>query len=78
MARIFIELRLDEKLSVDQVWPDGDAPETVDAQAVVEAMESCGSKSVVLSDWNLLPDVEVTVVDGNGKRTKATWWTGGW
>lgn len=55
------------ELTVEEVWPDGDAPENPTAEDVATAMRS--SRGPVLSDWNLLPD-EVEIFETRG-RTRA-------
>lgn len=39
-------------LTVEEIWPDGDAPENPSAEDVIEAMKSYGSSSMVIRDWN--------------------------
>lgn len=52
-------------LEVNEIWPDGDAPEVITAEAVKAAMEASGSKFQVLRDWCLSPDVVAIVDDKN-------------
>jgi len=59
---------LGQTLGVDDVWPDGNAPGTVTAEAVKTVMESCGSKRRVLDDWCLLDYLTVTVTVPNPRR----------
>lgn len=48
-------------LTVDEVWPDGDAPESPTAKDVAEQMRKTGSVERVLREWNMIPDdVEIT------------------
>jgi hypothetical protein len=50
----------DYRLSVSQIWPDGDAPENPTARDVVMAIRvNCRSAEWLIRDWNL--DVDVTV-----------------
>lgn len=58
---IHIHIETDVTLSVNEVWPDGDAPDEVTAAAVSAVMEAGGTKSRVLRDWCLLDDVDVDV-----------------
>lgn len=58
---IFVVLYLEVPLTVNEVWPDGDAPETVTAEAIIAQMKAGGDKVQVLKDWNLLRDLEVQV-----------------
>jgi hypothetical protein len=48
-------------LTVDEVWPDGDAPEYPQAADVIEEMKKTGSISALLGDWGLTPSLEVFV-----------------
>ncbi len=61
MTRITISVSGDFDLAVDEVWPDGDAPEVITAEAVAELMREQGVKSRVLSDWCLINDLQVSV-----------------
>lgn len=55
-------------LDIDQIWPDGDAPENPTAADVVKQMqESTGSVYRVLSEWALEPN-EITVHGSDGTR----------
>ncbi len=56
---IAISISLDATLSIEDIWPDGDAPENPTAADVKTFMESCGTKRWVLDDWGLLDDVTV-------------------
>lgn len=49
-------------LKIADVWPDGDAPNEVTADAVRELMESSGHAQRVLDDWGLLNNLDVTIV----------------
>lgn len=54
-------------LTLDELWPDGDAPETPTAHDVAELMRNCGSQRSVMADWNIdEPEVTVHAVDGDG------------
>lgn len=49
-------------LGVDEIWPDGDAPENPTVEDVVAQMEK---SQMTIDEWNLRPDrVEVQSVDG--------------
>lgn len=58
-------------LSVEEIWPDGDAPENPTAQDVVDRMK--GGSIKVLRDWNLVASIEVNEINVglSGKRTNA-------
>lgn len=59
---VTVEVECD--LSVDEAWPDGDAPDNPTAADVINAMQKSGSMSRMLSDWGLDTDRIVTVRDG--------------
>jgi hypothetical protein len=48
-------------LSVDEIWPDGDAPENPTANDVIQRMCEYGPKMQTLQDWRLEP---VVTLDG--------------
>lgn len=48
--------------SLAELWPDGDAPDEVDAETIVALIEKCGGVERVLRDWNLLHDLELSIV----------------
>ena len=56
-----IEFRGDVILTIEDVWPDGDAPPNPNAEDVRRVMEASGSKCGTLLDWNLADDLHVTV-----------------
>jgi hypothetical protein len=58
------ELDASFELDVDQIWPDGDAPDNPTAQDVVrKIVESRYSVGEWLGEWNL-SDFVVVYVDG--------------
>jgi hypothetical protein len=58
-----IEWGGEETLTVEEIWPDGDAPENPTVDDVIEVMRKSGSISRLCQDWNLRTEgVEV-----NGK-----------
>jgi hypothetical protein len=57
----------DVALEVEDVWPDGDAPENPTAADVAEVMRSTGSIGRIVSEWNLWAEIEVT---DNAGRTE--------
>lgn len=57
-------------LGMDEIWPDGDAPDNPTAADVVEQMQKHGNSiHGVIGDWNLVP-TEVEVF-GNHDASKA-------
>lgn len=57
MKRFTINIQGDFALSLDEIWPNGDAPENptvADVRAVLPR-----DVRDLISEWNLVPDVEV-------------------
>lgn len=54
MKRFRISLRIDSELSVDELWPDGNAPEDPTTDDVRALVEEDGGIRRVLRDWNLI------------------------
>lgn len=46
-------------LSIDEVWPDGGAPENPTAEDVAARMQEDGGFHRVVRDWNLLSELDV-------------------
>jgi len=46
-------------LTVDEIWPLGDAPEEPTIQDVIAAIRECGSSARLISEWNLPCSVSV-------------------
>jgi hypothetical protein len=44
----------DFDLSIDELWPDGDAPENPTAEDVKGLIEKCGGILQIIRDWDLL------------------------
>jgi hypothetical protein len=60
--RFRIVMHVNEVLTADAIWPDGDAPENPTAEDVRKKIEStCGWEGIV-GDWSLPQDCEVTDV----------------
>lgn len=62
---------VDTELCVEDVWPDGDAPEHPNAEDVMELLKTWptnppSSTLDTVSDWHLADDAILTVTDGNG------------
>jgi hypothetical protein len=53
MKKFRIMIECDVELTVAQLWPDGDAPESPTDDDVLELIEECGGVERVLGDWNL-------------------------
>jgi hypothetical protein len=62
MAKYFdFDLSGYARLSVDDIWPDGDAPEDPTVADVEELIKKCGGKYRVIRDWDLDDDLDLTV-----------------
>lgn len=61
---ICVHIEADIDLTVSDVWPDGDAPEVITAEAVRDVMQGAGPRARVIADWGLAYGVGVTVGDG--------------
>jgi hypothetical protein len=60
----FVDLRGSWAFSVDELWPEGDAPDPVtDADALDRVYRYIDKHGMIgfLRDWNLWRDLEVTV-----------------
>lgn len=73
---IFIDFEGSITLTVAEVWPDGDAPDVITAEAVKQVLLDSGSKRQVMDDWCLLQAVDVSCGvmgrDPDGKVSSAT------
>jgi hypothetical protein len=56
-------------LTVDEIWPDKNAPENPTVEDVIAVMRREGSLSRLLSNWNL--DIEGVEVNGKPVRFEA-------
>lgn len=54
------------RLAIDEVWPNGDAPEKPTPADVVRKMMKEGSKTRLLDDWNLGDDLTIIVSGAHG------------
>ena len=51
---INIECSVD--MDLDELWPDGDAPENPTAKDVEDLIEKCGGPVDIIDEWNLRDD----------------------
>ena len=63
-------------LSIDEVWPDGDAPDNPTVEDVIKAMRPSGGVGEMASDWNLGLWADVRVIGSDGKATSRGTWKG--
>lgn len=61
-------------LDLEQIWPDGDAPENPTAEDVAKVVEEAGGVHGVLRDWSLDDHLDL-MIDGNGTVAHVR---GGW
>lgn len=54
MKKFNISYDIDLCLSVEEIWPDGDAPENPTVQDVEHVLEECGGVERVIRDWDLI------------------------
>lgn len=64
---IYIEVGMEWDAMPAEIWPDGDAPTPVTAEAVKAAVEKAGGLRRVMRDWNLQDDLcmQITVRQDN-------------
>jgi len=58
---ITIDVAATFTLGVEEVWPDGDQPDAIDAAAVVAVIAKSRDVRSFLRDWNLDNDFDVDV-----------------
>ena len=60
-------------LSLNAIWPDGNAPKNPTAQDVLDRMQEEGSKIQMLDSWNMQDDILVTVEMDDDPSDYAEW-----
>jgi hypothetical protein len=48
-------------LEIDEIWPDGDAPENPTAEDVIKVIKACGGAARVIRDWDLDAQLDLDV-----------------
>ena len=72
--RFTFELRLETSLTIDDIWPDGDAPEGPTAEDVLAQLKKSGSDCLsATSDWNLAQDATLTIIKASDWDDRAEW-----
>lgn len=66
--KFVISIVIDETLDIDQLWPDGDAPENPTADDVLLLIEDCGGAEMIIRDWNFEPEVDVYELPQSPKK----------
>lgn len=56
-----ITIEASADLEIEDLWPDGDAPENPTVEDVEKLIESDGGPKRILRDWNLDSDLAVDV-----------------
>jgi len=65
----FFNIEVDDTFELDDLWPDGDAPENPSLDDVVKLIQKDGGPDRVAEDWNLLEGLAITVSDETGSVT---------
>ena len=65
---LHFSISYDVSYSVAEIWPDGDAPEDPTIDDVLGAITRCGGKRIILDDWGMTNDLELTVSDSKQSR----------
>lgn len=61
-AHIHIEIVYGaDNLEPYELWPDGDAPDVITEQDVLDLIEKDGGPSRVITDWGFQPEVRVSI-----------------
>jgi hypothetical protein len=58
----------EESLTVEEIWPDGDAPENPTLDDVLAVIAKCGGRRRILDDWGLVDDLDLSVSDGKTSK----------
>jgi hypothetical protein len=61
MKTFRITLELDETFTLEQLWPDGDAPENPTTADVYALIADCGGAHHIIRDWSLEDHLDVHV-----------------
>lgn len=67
--RFHLSFTADVSFDLDQIWPDGDAPENPTAEDVARVVRAEGGVLAVLRDWGVEDHLELTI---SGDGTCAT------
>lgn len=76
MSAIKIEITGWLDLEPEEVWPNGNAPAEITAEAVRDAMQAYGGKVFTLTDWEFLDALQVHVWPARGGSAEV--WATGW
>lgn len=53
MVKFAIIMEVCEQLTVDELWPDGDAPDNPTVSDVRALIDKCGGLKRTIDEWNL-------------------------
>jgi len=67
---ITITIETEGTFTVEDLWPDGDAPDTIDGQTVLDLIREFGETDIYL-DWGF-PKMEIDAYVFTPIRTKQT------
>lgn len=65
--KVTISLELRAELTVDDLWPDGDWPDEITAEAVQKLIEKAGGDAEAIRDWNLAEGGLEITINGGGR-----------
>lgn len=68
MKRFDFSISCDVSLTVDEIWPDGDAPEDPTVDDVLEVIDKCGGGLRVIRDWDLMTNHDFEVSDDKDSK----------
>lgn len=64
MSKLFtVSISFDYDFSIDELWPNGDAPENPTVQDVVDLINKCGGVSKIICDWDIDRNLECIIKD---------------
>lgn len=53
-TQFFLSYNIEAQFTVDELWPDGDAPEHPTVEDVHRLIEECGGLERVIDEWDLI------------------------
>lgn len=66
------DITISHTFTIDELWPDGDAPENPTTRNVYDLVEQCGGLARVINDWDLVDDADLHVTDDVEWRQKCS------
>jgi hypothetical protein len=75
MKDFTFSLVLEDALTIDDIWPDGDAPENPTAADVMKQLRKDGGNALeALLEWNMEDEAELTILNNKDYNDKAEWY----